>query len=76
MNVSLRLNGEVRQRSSTRRLIFNIPKLVSFISGIMTLNPGDVILTGTPSGVGPVAVGDKVEVEIEGIGTPTNVVGS
>lgn len=76
VTVSLRLNGEVKQRSSTSHLIFNIPELVSFISGIMTLNPGDVILTGTPSGVGPVAVGDKVEVEIEGIGTLTNVVRS
>lgn len=70
--VSLRLNGELRQRSSTSGQIFSVPELVSFISGIMTLNPGDVILTGTPGGIGPVAMGDKIEVEIEGIGTLTN----
>jgi len=70
--VSLRLNGEVKQHSSTSRQIFSVPELVSFISGIMTLNQGDVILTGTPCGVGPVAVGDKIEVDIEGIGTLIN----
>ena len=72
VKISLRLNGENRQCSSTVNLIFNVPELVSFISGIMTLNPGDVILTGTPAGVGPVVAGDKTEVEIEGIGTLTN----
>lgn len=76
LSVSLRLNGEVRQCSSTRRLIFGVPDLVSFISGIMTLYPGDVILTGTPSGVGPVAPGDTIEVEIEGIGVLSNGVRS
>jgi len=76
LTVILRLNGEVRQYSSTRQMIFSVPELVSFISGIMTLNPGDVILTGTPSGVGPVAVGDRIEVEIEGIGVLINGVKS
>ncbi|MCL6634270.1 MAG: fumarylacetoacetate hydrolase family protein [Peptococcaceae bacterium] len=72
LSISMRLNGALRQRSSTRNLIFSVPELLSFISDIMTLNPGDVILTGTPGGVGPVAVGDEIEVEIEGIGTLWN----
>lgn len=67
--IELRLNGEVRQSSRTSRMIFKVPFLVSFISGIMTLNPGDVIMTGTPPGVGPVERGDRLEVTIEGIGT-------
>jgi 2-keto-4-pentenoate hydratase/2-oxohepta-3-ene-1,7-dioic acid hydratase in catechol pathway len=55
-------------------MIFKIEEIVSFISQIMTLNPGDVIVTGTPSGVGELQVGDVVEVEIEGIGTLTNYI--
>lgn len=74
LSICLRLNGEVRQSSSTNHLIFGVLELVSFISAIMTLNPGDVILTGTPGGIGPMAVGDQVKVEIEGIGTLTNEV--
>lgn len=74
LKIYLRLNGEIRQESCTDQLLFNVSELVSFISRVMTLNPGDVILTGTPAGVGPVAVGDKVEVEIEGIGTLINEV--
>lgn len=66
--IELRLNGELRQSSRTSRLIFSVPYLVSFISSIMTLYPGDVIMTGTPSGVGEVAKGDLVEMSIEGIG--------
>ncbi|MBU4490617.1 MAG: fumarylacetoacetate hydrolase family protein [Actinobacteria bacterium] len=67
--IELRLNGEVRQSSSTSRMIFDVPFLVSFISSVMTLNPGDVIMTGTPPGVGEVSPGDEIEVSIEGIGT-------
>ncbi|MFH1149661.1 MAG: fumarylacetoacetate hydrolase family protein [Actinomycetota bacterium] len=67
--VELRLNGEVRQSSGTSRMIFGVPALVSFISGVMTLYPGDVILTGTPPGVGEVRRGDEVSMTIEGIGT-------
>jgi 2-keto-4-pentenoate hydratase/2-oxohepta-3-ene-1,7-dioic acid hydratase in catechol pathway len=68
------LNGELRQSASTSDLIFGISKLVSFISSIMTLLPGDVIATGTPSGVGPMKPGDVVEVRIENIGTLKNSV--
>lgn len=67
--IELRLNGEIRQSSRTSRLIFKVPYLVSFISSVMTLYPGDVIMTGTPSGVGEVKPGDLIEVSIEGIGT-------
>ncbi|MGI9533346.1 MAG: fumarylacetoacetate hydrolase family protein [Thermodesulfobacteriota bacterium] len=74
LNIQTRLNGEVRQNSNTSNLIFNINKLVSFISNVMTLFPGDIIATGTPSGIGPMSPGDKVEVEISGIGTLTNFV--
>ena len=68
------LNNKLKQDSSTAQLIFPVEKLVSFISSIMTLYPGDVISTGTPSGVGPMQPGDRVEVEIEGIGKLTNQV--
>jgi 2-keto-4-pentenoate hydratase/2-oxohepta-3-ene-1,7-dioic acid hydratase in catechol pathway len=67
--ITLSVNGEERQSSRTSRLIFKVPFLVSFISHIMTLNPGDVIMTGTPSGVGEVKPGDGIEMTIEGIGT-------
>ena len=74
LEISTYLNGERKQHSNTRNLIFSPEKLVSFISEVMTLLPGDVIATGTPSGIGRMAVGDKVEVVIEGIGTLVNVV--
>ncbi len=73
--VIARLNGEVRQSSNTANLIFTVFDLVEFISHIMTLEPGDVIATGTPSGVGPMARGDIVEIEIDGIGVLKNTVG-
>ncbi len=66
------LNGELKQSSRTGKLIFGVNELVSFISGIMTLLPGDVISTGTPGGIGPMMPGDEVTVEIEGIGKLTN----
>jgi len=72
--ITCRVNGEVRQAGNTKDMIFSIWSLVSFISQIMTLEPGDVILTGTPAGVGPLSPGDMVEVEIEGIGTLRNEV--
>ncbi len=68
------LNGELRQSASTSDLLFGISKLINFISGIMTLLPGDVIATGTPSGVGPMKPGDVVEVKIQHIGTLKNFV--
>jgi 2-keto-4-pentenoate hydratase/2-oxohepta-3-ene-1,7-dioic acid hydratase in catechol pathway len=68
------VNGETRQDGRTSQMIFPPPFLIEFITSIMTLLPGDVILTGTPSGVGPLAAGDVVEVEIEGIGVLRNSV--
>ena len=73
-NISLKLNGEFKQKSNTKNMIFNVYKLVEFISNIMTLKPGDVIATGTPPGVGPMNVGDTVEVEVDGIGVLKNFV--
>lgn len=72
--IRLLLNGEVKQVSNTANLIFKIPELIAFVSQVMTLYPGDVILTGTPSGVGPMQVGDTVTVEIEGIGRLNNTI--
>lgn len=66
--IELRLNGEVKQRSTRDDLIFSVPELVEEITGHITLEAGDVIATGTPSGVGPLADGDTVEVDIEGVG--------
>lgn len=63
------VNGETRQRARTSDMIFGPHELVSFVSGVMTLLPGDVVLTGTPSGVGPMTSGDVCEVRIEGIGS-------
>ncbi|MFN8482800.1 MAG: fumarylacetoacetate hydrolase family protein [Anaerolineae bacterium] len=72
--VRARVNGEVRQDGRTRDLIFDVPYLVSYISKVMTLEPGDVILTGTPAGVGRLDAGDVVEVEIDGVGVLRNPV--
>jgi len=68
------LNGELKQNSRTSQLIFSVPYLVSFISQIMTLLPGDVILTGTPEGIGSMQVGDKIEIRIEVLGSLENTV--
>ena len=72
--VQTHLNGDLKQDGNTRDLIFDIPTLVAHVSGVMTLLPGDVILTGTPEGVGPMEVGDEVEVSVGGLGTLTNKV--
>lgn len=72
--VTCRVNGDLRQAGSTADFVFGVGELVSFISSVMTLLPGDVILTGTPAGVGPIEVGDRVEVEVEGIGVLVNPV--
>jgi len=68
-DIELRVNGETRQDSSLEHLIFRVPELIAEITTYMTLEPGDVIATGTPAGVGPLTDGDRVEVEIEGVGT-------
>ena len=67
-------NGRLRQDARTREMVFPVPVLVAYVSAVMTLEPGDVILTGTPAGVGPLHPGDRVTVEIEGIGTLENEV--
>ena len=69
-----RVNGEERQRASAADMVFDIPALLAYISGVMTLEPGDVVATGTPAGVGRLAVGDRVEVEVEGIARVANTV--
>jgi 2-keto-4-pentenoate hydratase/2-oxohepta-3-ene-1,7-dioic acid hydratase in catechol pathway len=74
LDIKTFLNGKLRQSSNTRHLIFPVPMLVRFISNIMTLLPGDVITTGTPAGIGPMEPGDRVDVQIEGIGTLSNQV--
>jgi len=70
--VTTHLNGDVKQDGRTKDMIFDVPALVAYVSSVMTLLPGDVILTGTPDGVGPMSVGDEVEVSVEGIGSLTN----
>jgi 2-keto-4-pentenoate hydratase/2-oxohepta-3-ene-1,7-dioic acid hydratase in catechol pathway len=72
LEVLCRVNGEVRQRGRTSDYVFSPAQLVSFIARSITLLPGDVVLTGTPSGVGPMAAGDRVEIEVEGIGVLSN----
>jgi 2-keto-4-pentenoate hydratase/2-oxohepta-3-ene-1,7-dioic acid hydratase in catechol pathway len=82
INISTRVNGEIRQESNTRHMIFDVPTLISILSQGMTLEPGDILATGTPSGVGKGFVppkylrkGDVVRVEIEKIGYIENIVG-
>jgi len=72
LQLNTRVNGQTRQHETTAKMIFDGPFLVEFITAVMTLDPGDVILTGTPAGIGPLQSGDVVEVEIEGIGTLRN----
>ena len=74
LRIQTRVNGVTKQDSSTADLIFDVPSLFAFVSQHMTLEPGDVISTGTPSGVGNLSVGDIVEVEIAGIGVLRNPV--
>ncbi len=74
--ITCHVNGEMRQMASTRDMVFNVKQLIAFISSVMTLEPGDIIMTGTPAGVGPLNSGDVVEVTIEGIGKLRNPVES
>jgi 2-keto-4-pentenoate hydratase/2-oxohepta-3-ene-1,7-dioic acid hydratase in catechol pathway len=68
------VGGQVRQMTSTREMVFDVRQLIAFVTSVMTLEPGDVILTGTPAGVGPLRDGERVEIEIEGIGRLANSV--
>jgi 2-keto-4-pentenoate hydratase/2-oxohepta-3-ene-1,7-dioic acid hydratase in catechol pathway len=72
--ITCRVNGQMRQMASTRDMVFNVGVLIAYISSVMTLEPGDLIFTGTPSGVAELKNGDKVEVEIEGLGRLSNPV--
>jgi 2-keto-4-pentenoate hydratase/2-oxohepta-3-ene-1,7-dioic acid hydratase in catechol pathway len=72
LEVITRVNGTQRQRASSSEMHFSIPELLVYISGVMTLEPGDLVATGTPAGVGVLAPGDVVEVEIPGVGVLTN----
>ncbi|MFC1542140.1 fumarylacetoacetate hydrolase family protein, partial [Candidatus Latescibacterota bacterium] len=74
INVQSTLNGELRQNGNTRDFIFDIPTIIEYITNIMTLEPGDVITTGTPVGVGPIEPGDTIEISCEGIGLLSNPV--
>lgn len=72
--LTCRVNGQMRQMASTRDLVFPVNTLIAYLSSVMTLEPGDLIFTGTPAGVGPLTAGDLVEVEIEGLGNLRNPV--
>ncbi len=74
VGVICRVNGQVRQHGRTGDMVFDVPTLIAFMAEVMTLEPGDVILTGTPDGVGPLVPGDRVEVEVEGLGVLDNTV--
>lgn len=74
LDVKTYLNGELKQSSNTKNLVFNAFELVSYISKVMTLEPGDVIMTGTPAGISPMKKGDRVEIEVESIGRLVNYV--
>lgn len=71
LSITCRVNGAVRQQGITSDMIFSIPHVISYASQVMTLEPGDLLLTGTPPGVGPLASGDTLEIEVPGIGTLT-----
>lgn len=74
LEIVCRVNGVEKQRGNAGQMVFGIPTLLSYISSIMTLEPGDLVLTGTPAGVGPLKPGDVVEVEIPGVGILSNPV--
>lgn len=75
LRVTTRVNGETRQDGRTAQMIFDVPAILTYVTRFVTLEPGDVVLTGTPEGVGPLQRGDTVEVEVEGIGVLTTRIG-
>ena len=74
LTLETRVNGEIRQHASTLDFIFSLPEILVFITSVFTLEPGDLLLTGTPSGIAPLSPGDRVEVSIPGLGILTNTV--
>ncbi len=74
LQIELKVNGDIKQESNTQYLIFKIPFLIEYISSFITLEPGDIIATGTPAGIGPITPGDQIEATIEKIGTLSNKV--
>ncbi|TVR53051.1 MAG: FAA hydrolase family protein [Gemmatimonadales bacterium] len=74
LKVETRVNGELRQEGAMKQFIFSLPFLISWLTRVMTLQPGDILATGTPAGVGPLAPGDEVEVTIPGVGSVRNPV--
>jgi 2-keto-4-pentenoate hydratase/2-oxohepta-3-ene-1,7-dioic acid hydratase in catechol pathway len=74
VDVEARVNGQVKQQGNTRDFIFSLDVIIRYIAQVMTLLPGDLVATGTPSGVGPLVAGDKVEITVAGIGSLQNPV--
>ncbi|MFX1599303.1 MAG: fumarylacetoacetate hydrolase family protein [Promethearchaeota archaeon] len=74
LNIQLKINGKIRQQSNTKHMLFKIPEILAYLSSFITLTPGDIVATGTPSGVGPIQPGDIIEASIEHIGTITHKV--
>ena len=74
LNIELKVNGATKQASNTKHLLFKIPETFEYITQLFTMEPGDIVATGTPAGIGPVVPGDLIEATIEGIGTLTNKV--
>lgn len=74
LKIELKVNGEIKQSSNTKHLLFKIPELMEYITSLFTMEPGDIVATGTPGGIGPVVPGDIIEATIENIGTLTNKV--
>lgn len=74
LGVTTRVNGEVRQEGDAADMVYDIPTILEYITSIMTLEPGDLVATGTPDGIGPLAAGDVVEIEVHGVGKVSNTV--
>jgi 2-keto-4-pentenoate hydratase/2-oxohepta-3-ene-1,7-dioic acid hydratase in catechol pathway len=74
MTVTTRVNGEVRQHGHISDMVFDVPAVIEYVTAIMTLEPGDLIATGTPDGIAPLTAGDVVEIEVSGVGTVSNPV--